>query len=81
MSPLSEQAVNGEKSEITSSPASPLPQREAGDEDGDTAENNVVEVRDNSQLVSLMGGVHCFFFFFFFFVILTVLLQLCEMSR
>lgn len=62
MSPLSEQALTDEKSEITSSPASPLPQREAEDEDDDTAENNVVEVRDNSQMVSLIGGFHCFFF-------------------
>lgn len=77
MSPLSEQALADEKSEITSSPASPSPQREAEDEDDDTAENNVVEVRDNSQMVSLIGGFHCFFFF----VILTVLLQLCETSR
>lgn len=65
MSPLSEQALAGEKSEITSSPASPSPQREAEDEDDDTAENNVVEVRDNSQMVSLIGGFHCFFFVLF----------------
>lgn len=64
MSPLSEQALADEKSEITSSPASPLPQREAEDEDDDTAENNVVEVRDNSQMVSLIGGFHCLFLLF-----------------
>ncbi|XP_073327021.1 general transcription factor 3C polypeptide 1 isoform X3 [Pagrus major] len=39
-----------EKREITSTPASPLPQREPLNADDNPAENNVVEVRDDGQL-------------------------------
>lgn len=79
MSLLSEQALVEEKREVTSSPASPLPQREAENEDDNVAENNVVEVRDDGQLVSLMGGFHCFVFFFF--VISCFVPAVSEMSR
>lgn len=79
MSLLSEQALVEEKREVTSSPASPLPQREAENEDDNVAENNVVEVRDDGQLVSLMGGFHCFFCFFF--VISCFVPAVSEMSR